>query len=244
MYEDSIPHCASHYYQDRFATSHFATNTNIDNTSGNDLQDPQHPSSQDNLQDRELQRLHQHQLIIQFRLELNSLRTQIQQLELLKQQLMLQQQMMQPAEHAQLMDQFSKTTASLLRVGNPSHFGGEPSIPQWAINGDGVGTGIVGGGNGSHGGRGEGGYPGMHLMERLHEKLRSMTLQQHHHQQQEKQRQLQNGGPSEVAKGASRRQSVSNAGSTRRDPVRIEQMSLEAELRDLERRMRSIQLLG
>ncbi|KAG0230238.1 hypothetical protein B0O80DRAFT_502777 [Mortierella sp. GBAus27b] len=286
MYEDSIPHCSTHFYQQhQFSTGHFANNTTSPSSphhasSANGHRHPFPSSSQDDsdshLQgsDRELERLHQHQLLTQLRLEVNSLRTQIQQLELLKQQLVLQKPMMQPAEYEQLMDQFLKTTASLLRVGNPSHFGGSQSSVGFGINGtrprtrtvgsgDGDGGttaagGGAGAGAGGFGGNGpnEGGYLGMHMMQRLHAKLQSMTIQQHHQQHQEyaqKQRQLEqqqhqqhqlNGGQSDVVKGATRRPSMNGANPNRRDPVRMEQISLEAELRDLERRMKSIQLLG
>ncbi|KAI8605708.1 hypothetical protein EDD21DRAFT_401035, partial [Dissophora ornata] len=176
MYEDPIPHFSSQYHQHHV------------NPSNHDQQQQQQHQQQNQNPDYELQRLHQHQLLIQLRLEVNSLRTQIQQLELLKQQLIHQRQMMQPAEYEQLMDQFSRTTASLLRVGHPSHFGEGSGCQQPTIE-RGIKNSSLGGGEGRVGGSGgvgdDGGYAGMHMMERLQEKLKSMTLQQHHQQQQE-----------------------------------------------------------
>ncbi|KAF9360479.1 hypothetical protein BGX26_009169 [Mortierella sp. AD094] len=238
MYEDPISQLPPHYGSHHRHISH-------DPQQQLHMHGQRHRLDQEG-SDQELHRLHQHQTLIQLRLEVNALRTQIQQLELLKQQLIHQRQFMQPEEYDQLMDQFSRTTASLLRVANPCHFskGGchERSIER--ISGG-------GGGGGSGGGSGGGeAYAGMHMMERLQEKLRSMTIQQHEQQQQQQQQQytrrqqeLQHQHQQSQDVGASMDTEPSGAMSPRRDPVRMEQMSLEADLRDLEQRMRSIQLL-
>ncbi|KAI7816586.1 hypothetical protein BC939DRAFT_468530 [Gamsiella multidivaricata] len=219
MYEDSIPHYPTHYHHS--AHSH----------------DQPQRQQQEQDPDQELQRLHQHQLLIQLRLEVNSLRTQIQQLELLKQQLIHQRQFMQPAEYEQLMDQFSRTTASLLRVGHPSHFGDSATCQGRTIE-RGISGATSFGGSDGFGDSGGGGYTGMHMMARLQDRLRSMTLQQQHQQHQEyTHKQLHQ------SSSTSSSANQSGANSPKRDPVRMEQISLEAELRDLERRMRSIQLL-
>ncbi|KAG9068291.1 hypothetical protein KI688_010557 [Linnemannia hyalina] len=109
MYEDPIPH----YLAFGNTTATAAANGYHDqhlHSSG-----PTSPYEQHLNADQELQRLHQHQLLIQLRLEVNSLRTQIQQLELLKQQLVQQRDLMSPGEYDQMMDQFSRTSASFSR---------------------------------------------------------------------------------------------------------------------------------
>ncbi|KAG0266633.1 hypothetical protein BGZ95_003019, partial [Linnemannia exigua] len=165
MYEDPIPHhyAASHY---GCHDNHHIQNNNSGLTSPYEQQYPLDP-------DQELQRLHQHQLLIQLRLEVNSLRTQIQQLELLKQQLVQQRDTMSPGEYDQMMDQFSRTSASLfssaacrsLRRDGVSVGGGEGGngrrsgsstppfslagldrIPDCMSFGSSVGGGIMGGG--------------------------------------------------------------------------------------------------
>jgi len=217
MYEDPIPQYPSlNHHSHQYNNNHgHAVNDNHDTREQSS--DPA---------DQQLQRLHQHQLLIQLRLEVNSLRTQIQQLELLKQQLVLQRQMMQPAEYEQLMDQFSRTLASLLSVRQPSHGFNDssPSGEEHATDGS--------------GGTGER-MCGMPMMEKLQERLRSLTIQQNYQHQQQQQfhhhyyqhsMEMDHGGES-------------NHSNSRRDPVRMEQTSLEADLRDLEKRMRSIQLL-
>ncbi|KAK3844379.1 MAG: hypothetical protein J3R72DRAFT_419574 [Linnemannia gamsii] len=259
MYEDPIPHhyAASHY--GCHDTHHIQNNNNSGITSPYE-QLPLDP-------DQELQRLHQHQLLIQLRLEVNSLRTQIQQLELLKQQLVQQRDTMSPGEYDQMMDQFSRTSASLFsnaacrslrhdgvsgggngrRSGSstpPFSLAGLDRIPDYmSFGGSAAGGGIMGGGGGG------GGAP---MMDRLQERLRNMTLQQQeyaqrehdqlHHQlycqQQQQQQQGQQG------QGHHQPGMMSPSSSSRsRDPVKAEQTKLEAELRDLEQRMRSIQLL-
>ncbi|KAG0323601.1 hypothetical protein BGZ99_002697 [Dissophora globulifera] len=230
MYDDPIPHESTQYH-------------NPYNSHGQQLPSTRQygpDGQQQHFGDQELQRLHQHQLLIQLRLEINTLRTQIQQLELLKQQLIHQRSMMQPAEYEQLMDQFSRTTASLFRIGHPSHFGDTPSCQQLTLGSSNSGDCEIradGGGGGSGGG-----YAGMHMMEKLQQRLQSMTLQQQQQQQQEyahrqQRQQLHLQQQVDVIGGRS------SEGSPRRDPVRMEQLSLEAELRDLEKRMRSINLL-
>ncbi|KAF9092042.1 hypothetical protein BGX29_010639, partial [Mortierella sp. GBA35] len=224
--------------------------------------------------DQELQRLHQHQLLIQLRLEVNSLRTQIQQLELLKQQLVQQRDTMSPAEYDQMMDQFSRTSASLFSSAacrslhnGPGGIGGGggrrsgSSTPPFSLAGlDRIPDCMSFGGAGGVMG---GGIP---MMDRLQERLRNMTLQQqeyaqreheqqqyhhqlcqqqkHHQQQQQQQQQLQGQGmgghQSPLLSSSSQQGSMSPRS---RDPVKAEQTKLEAELRDLEQRMRSIQLL-
>ncbi|ORZ12067.1 hypothetical protein BCR41DRAFT_423262 [Lobosporangium transversale] len=289
MYEDPISHFTNAQYQQHLTnynrsgvvsspdgiisnalsgngpSNHFLGGN--DNGSGNGFGNHSHNGTGDRIEqsepDQELSRLHQHQLLIQLRLEVNSLKTQIQQLELLKQQLIHQRQMMQPAEYEQLAEQFSRTTASLLRVGHPSHFGDGGSgtnsgYQEFSTDG------ISAFGRGNEGGAGPGeNYMGMHMMERLQEKLRGMMIQQHQQhyaqkrkqlqlQQQQQQQQLQQqqrssppsptGTSHEIGMDVDSRRSGHNT-PTRRDPVRMEQISLEADLRDLERRMRSIQLL-
>ncbi|KAF9177756.1 hypothetical protein BGZ49_005558, partial [Haplosporangium sp. Z 27] len=215
MYEDPISQLSSHYNSHHHLHIH-----------GGQQQNQRLYLDQES-SDQELQRLHQHQTLIQLRLEVNALRTQIQQLELLKQQLIHQKQFMQPAEYDQLMDQFSRTTASLLRVANPCHFskGGnhhEQNIERISGGGGnggggGGGNGGGGGGGGNSGGGGTGGgeaYVGMHMMERLQEKLRSMTIQQHEQQQQHAERQRR---PSQDT-DADMETEHSGAMSPRRDP--------------------------
>ncbi|KAG0006262.1 hypothetical protein BGZ79_005675 [Entomortierella chlamydospora] len=237
MYEDPISQLPPHYGSHHQHISH-------DSQQQLYMHGQRHRLDQEG-SDQELHRLHQHQTLIQLRLEVNALRTQIQQLELLKQQLIHQKQFMQPEEYDQLMDQFSRTTASLLRVANPSHFSNgrcnERSIERISSGGGGEG-----GGEGNGGSRGGEPYVGMQMMERLQEKLRNMTIQQHEHQQQQsarRQQELQHQRQQSQDMDASMDTEPSGAMSPRRDPVRMEQMSLEADLRDLEQRMRSIQLL-
>ncbi|KAF9119729.1 hypothetical protein BGW39_011964 [Mortierella sp. 14UC] len=238
MYEDPTPH---------YAASHYGCHDN-NNLTNSGITSPyeQHPLDPD----QELQRLHQHQLLIQLRLEVNSLRTQIQQLELLKQQLVQQRDTMSPGEYDQMMDQFSRTSASLFSnaacrsLRHDGVQGGRrsgSSTPPFSLAGlDRIPDCMSFGGAGGVMG---GGVP---MMERLQERLRNMTLQQQeyaqrehdqlHHQQYCQQQQQQG---QHLQQGM-----MSPSSSTRsRDPVKAEQTKLEAELRDLEQRMRSIQLL-
>ncbi|KAF9435294.1 hypothetical protein BGZ76_006549 [Entomortierella beljakovae] len=191
--------------------------------------------------DQELLRLHQHRTLIQLRLEINALRTQIQQLELLKQQLIHQRQFMQPGEYEQLMDQFSRTTKSLLRVASPGYFSNNICQEQCIerIGGQDGGVRI-----GTSGGSGRETYVGMHVMERLQEKLRTMTIQQHQQRQHYAQKQQEpKKQQNQYDIDSNMDDQQSGASSPRRAPIEMEKMSLEAELRDLEQRMRSIQLL-
>ncbi|KAF9186390.1 hypothetical protein BGZ51_002033 [Haplosporangium sp. Z 767] len=244
MYEDPIPQYSCQYIPHQY---HYLTSNSSDRDNDGNIITSNH-------EDQELQRLHQHQLLIQLRLEVNSLRTQIQQLELLKQQLVLQRTMMHPSEYEQLMGQFTKTLASLLSVRQPNHFSGD------GRTGTDSGNSIedtsqyvedIGGGGNKCGNNSSGGYSGMPMMEKLQERLRNLTVQQSYQQQQQHyqqpqqqqgQQQLQNcmRGDVEMGQGSSIRDSSMMM---KRDPVRMEQTSLEAELRDLEKRMRSIQLL-
>lgn len=231
MYEDPV--AQSFDSHEHFPYRHHHLNNNISPASSSssptsalyhDKQNNniQHPSQDP--EDQALSRLHQHQLLIQLRLEVNALKTQISQLELLKQQLVQQKSMMSEAEYAQMMDQFSRTSVSLLTVGQPtSHFGEQHQCP------------IGGGGGGGGGGGRLGGGIGMPMMERLQEKLRSMTIQQYQQQQQQINLLEFGSDPATAIAGPS--------AAVRKDPVRMEQLSIEEELRDLERRMRSIQLI-
>ncbi|GJJ76313.1 hypothetical protein EMPS_08672 [Entomortierella parvispora] len=230
MYEDPVAQSFDSHGHFPYRHHHPSSNINPASPSSSSSlghyqgqQDVNQQPSQDP-EDQALSRLHQHQLLIQLRLEVNALKTQISQLELLKQQLVQQQSMMPEAEFAQMMDQFSRTSVSLLTVGQPtSHFGDQHSI----------------GGGGGGGGGSLGGGIGMPMMERLQEKLRSMTIQQSKQQQLQYQQQqfnlLELGSDPATATGPS--------ATVRRDPVRMEQLSIEEDLRDLERRMRSIQLI-
>ncbi|KAG0259002.1 hypothetical protein BG011_002865 [Mortierella polycephala] len=244
MYEDPIPQFSCQYIPHQH---HHLTNNNNDRDNNDSIITSNH-------EDQELQRLHQHQLLIQLRLEVNSLRTQIQQLELLKQQLVLQRTMMHPSEYEQLMGQFSRTLASLLSVRQPNHFSGDGRTGVNSGNSiDDTSRGVenIGGGGNKCGNNPSGGYSGMPMMEKLQERLRSLTIQQSYQQQQQhcQQPQQQHGqhpqqngvrGDVEMGQGST----IKNGGMMmRRDPVRMEQTNLEAELRDLEKRMRSIQLL-
>ncbi|KAF9146054.1 hypothetical protein BGX30_004747 [Mortierella sp. GBA39] len=258
MYEDPIPHYLA------FGN----TTTTADGYHDQHLHSsgPTSPYEQHLNADQELQRLHQHQLLIQLRLEVNSLRTQIQQLELLKQQLVQQRDLMSPGEYDQMMDQFSRTSASLFSnaASRSRHDGG--------VGGGGGGGGVGGRRSGSStppfslagldripdctsfggGGVGGGGRVGggMVMMDRLQERLRNMTLQQQeyaqrehdqlHHQQYCQQHQQHGQGHQSSRQGAG---GAMSPGARSRDPVKAEQTKLEAELRDLEQRMRSIQLL-
>jgi uncharacterized protein involved in copper resistance len=111
-------------------------------------------------------------------------------------------------------------------------------------------------GSGSSMGIGGGGGGGMPMMDRLQEKLRNMTLQQQEYAQREhdqlhymqycQQQQHGQGQGQGHQSPISQQQggAMSPGGMMRsRDPVKAEQTKLEAELRDLEQRMRSIQLL-
>ncbi|KAK3836365.1 MAG: hypothetical protein JOS17DRAFT_734016 [Linnemannia elongata] len=253
MYEDPIPH--------------YLTFGNTATTTASDYHDhhlhnsgPTSPYEQHLDADQELQRLHQHQLLIQLRLEVNSLRTQIQQLELLKQQLVQQRDLMSPGEYDQMMDQFSRTSASLFSNaacrsrhdggGGGGGMGGRrsgSSTPPFSLAGlDRIPDCMSFGGGGVGGSRGG----GMAMMDRLQERLRNMTLQQQeyaqrehdqlHHQQYCQQLQQHGQGHQSSQQGAG---GAMSPGARSRDPVRAEQTKLEAELRDLEQRMRSIQLL-
>ncbi|KAK5817054.1 hypothetical protein F5H01DRAFT_190468 [Linnemannia elongata] len=255
MYEDPIPHYLT------FGNT--ATNGCHDHHLHNS--GPTSPYEQHLDADQELQRLHQHQLLIQLRLEVNSLRTQIQQLELLKQQLVQQRDLMSPGEYDQMMDQFSRTSASLFSnaacrsrhdggVGGGGGMGGRrsgSSTPPFSLAGlDRIPDYMNFGGGGVSVGGGGGG--GMAMMDRLQERLRNMTLQQQeyaqrehdqlHHQQHCQQHQQHGQGhqSSQLGGGAG---GAMSPGARSRDPVKAEQTKLEAELRDLEQRMRSIQLL-
>lgn len=254
MYEDPIPHYLT------FGNT--ATNGCHDHHLHNS--GPTSPYEQHLDADQELQRLHQHQLLIQLRLEVNSLRTQIQQLELLKQQLVQQRDLMSPGEYDQMMDQFSRTSASLFSnaacrsrhdggVGGGGGMGGRrsgSSTPPFSLAGlDRIPDYMSFGGGGVSVGGGGG---GMAMMDRLQERLRNMTLQQQeyaqrehdqlHHQQHCQQHQQHGQGhqSSQLGGGAG---GAMSPGARSRDPVKAEQTKLEAELRDLEQRMRSIQLL-
>lgn len=254
MYEDPIPHYLT------FGNT--ATNGCHDHHLHNS--GPTSPYEQHLDADQELQRLHQHQLLIQLRLEVNSLRTQIQQLELLKQQLVQQRDLMSPGEYDQMMDQFSRTSASLFSnaacrsrhdggVGGGGGMGGRrsgSSTPPFSLAGlDRIPDYMSFGGGGVSVGGGGG---GMAMMDRLQERLRNMTLQQQeyaqrehdqlHHQQHCQQHQQHGQGhqSSQLGGGAG---GTMSPGARSRDPVKAEQTKLEAELRDLEQRMRSIQLL-
>jgi len=234
MYEDPVAQSFDSHERFPYRHHHLSDNMNPASASSSsslalyhDQQDNNQYSSQDP-EDQALSRLHQHQLMIQLRLEVNALKTQISQLELLKQQLVQQKSMMSAVEYAQMMDQFSRTSVSLLTVGQPtSHFGDQHQCP-------------IGGGGGGSGGSLGGGI-GMPMMERLQEKLRSMTIQQSKQQQQQYQQQQQinllefGSDPATAIAGP--------LAAVRKDPVRMEQLSIEEELRDLERRMRSIQLI-
>lgn len=93
------------------------------------------------------------------------------------------------------------------------------------------------------------------MMDRLQERLRDMTLQQQEYAQREHDQlhhlqycqQQQHGQGQGHQSPISQQQgggAMSPGGMMRsRDPVKAEQTKLEAELRDLEQRMRSIQLL-
>ena len=94
---------------------------------------------------------------------------------------------------------------------------------------------------------------GMPMMDRLQERLRNMTLQQQEYAQREHdqlyhlqhcQQHHQGQSPSSCSSQEQHQQHGAMSPTARsRDPVKAEQTKLEAELRDLEQRMRSIQLL-
>ncbi|KAF9934536.1 hypothetical protein FBU30_001677 [Linnemannia zychae] len=254
MYEDPIPHYTASQYS---ASCHDHHDHNSKHNSGVTSPYEQHPLDPD----QELQRLHQHQLLIQLRLEVNALRNQIQQLELLKQQLVQQRDTMSPAEYDQMMDQFSRTSASLfsnascrgslhhegIRPERPGLFGrrsGSITPPSSLAGLDRIPDCMsFGGAGGVMGG-------GMPMMDRLQERLRHMTLQQQEYAQREHDHQLhhqhcqhQQNPNSQQQQQQQLQQGTVGSTSRSRDPVKAEQTKLEAELRDLEQRMRSIQLL-